>query len=93
MITFVFSDGAGVSVEFKTDMLPVSNDNQVGGPFTVLEVVGLSEAEIALGFNFRQLPYNYQAFKEFAEDKGLELIFIDMGSDTRTTVVELPEES
>lgn len=89
MVTLIFSDGASTRVEYKTDLVDIAKGNN----FTVMEVNGLSDAEIVLGINFRQLPYGLAEFKQFAEDNALELSAIGNNDTTPTVLVELPEES
>lgn len=56
-----------VKVEYITDLLDNSRT------FTVLEVRGLDLVEVSLGFSMRQLKYDLDAFKAFAEENGLYL--------------------
>ena len=60
--TFVF--------EIKTNLLP-NNDS-----FTICEIVGLSNAEIALGIDLKQLPSTLEAMKTLAYNKGLKLTYL-----------------
>lgn len=65
-----------VNVEFITDLM-TEGQNQ----FSVMSIRGLEDSERALGFNFQQLPYDVQAFKAFALQKGLELSVSDSNGE------------
>lgn len=73
LVTLVLTDNDTVNVGYKTD-LP---DGATTGNFTVMDVEGLSDAEKHLGLDFKQLPYNVDDFKVFAEANNLALIRVD----------------
>jgi len=75
--SLIFTDyNSTYKVEFKTNLLG-TNDS-----FTVVEVVGLDDAEIKLGMNFRRLAYTVEAFKTFAAANGLKLQKLDINGYT-----------
>lgn len=77
----LFEDqNATIKVAFKVNLINATDDN-----FTVMQVDGLDDAEVTLGFSFRQLPYTVATFKAFALAKDLKLSLV---SDSGTTVVQ-----
>ena len=80
IFTFSNTDNT-LHVEYKTDYL-TGQDN-----FTVHDVIGLDDAEIEFGLNFRRLPYTKAAFKAFATANNLTLKEIDTQANTTTALV------
>lgn len=75
--SLIFTDyNSTFKVEFKTDLIG-TNDN-----FTVMDIIGLDDAEIKLGMNYRKLPYTVAAFKTFAANNGLKLQKLDANGYT-----------
>ena len=56
------------AVDYKTNLINETDDN-----FTVIGIVGLDDAEVVLGMQFKELAYSVGAFKAFAITKGLKL--------------------
>lgn len=73
LVTLILTDNDTVSVEYKTD-LPVG---ATVGNFTVMDILGLSDAEKHLGLDFKQVPSSIQEFIDFAEENGFALIRVD----------------
>lgn len=72
-----------VRVEYKVDMSNANSEN-----FTIMEIVDLDAAEETLGLDFKQLPSNLQAFKEFATENHLILELVDINPTVgRTTLI------
>jgi len=83
----LLNESEDVRVEYKTD-LP---KGAIGGNFNIMEIVGLSDAEKHLGLDFQQLPSDFGAFMNFAEDNGLKLQRID--DDGVETIVDYDDSS
>ena len=83
MNTLVISDDVNVKVEYKTDIM---RGTPLSGNFTVLDVIGLNDAETALGINFRKLTYDIATFKAFCQAHNLKLTRID--GDVSTVVAD-----
>lgn len=81
------NDSLGLRVEYKTD-LP---KGATSGNFTIMEIVGLSDAEKTAGLDFKQLPNDVGAFKTFAETNGLKLERID--EDGKVTLGDYDDDS
>lgn len=82
----IYNEDLGVDVQYKTDLITHTQTN-----FTVMSVEGLDDAEKALGIDFKQLPYNLPAFKQFCEDHGFGLSLQTIGSVSDQEVEELVE--
>lgn len=65
-----------VNVQYKTDIIG-ENDN-----FTIMEVIGANDAEIASGINFRQEVHTVKELYEFAETNSLFLVKTTNASST-----------
>lgn len=84
MKSLIFKNVNGnLNVEFKVDMLG-SNE----GNITVMDVVGLDDAEEVLGINFPKQSTDFTTLKTFAEDNNLILTEIT-NADAPTTHVAL----
>lgn len=68
-------------VEIKTDLLTNS------GAFTVMEIVGKSDAEVVAGMNIREVATSFEAVKAFAQTNNLLMDIIDVSKGTTTAVV------
>lgn len=73
LVTLILTDNDTVSVSYKTD-LP---DGATVGNFTVMDTLGLDDAEKHLGLDFKQLPYSVQDFITFASENNLALLRVD----------------
>lgn len=82
MNSLIFADGASINVEYVTDAL-----NDEFGRFTVFQVKGLDDAEVVAGLQFSQLDYDTQAFKDFATDNSLSLIFLNATDGIASSVI------
>lgn len=82
----LYTEDLSVDVQYKTDLITETQDN-----FTVMSIEGLDDAEKELGIDFKQLPYNINIFKEFAENNGLGLSVQTVGSATDSEAVILVE--
>lgn len=79
---FRFTDRDGeVDVMYKVDALKPEFEN-----FTVHEVVGLSDAEEAVGIQFGLLTYSRKDFIDFAEQYNLNLEFYDHTLNVATVI-------
>lgn len=76
MTILVFTNSNGqLNVQYKVDLINTNSDN-----LTVMEVVGLSDAEVVAGINFAQLNYTLTSFKQFATANNLILKKVDQES-------------
>ena len=66
MIDLILSNNAGVRVVYRTDLPNLTGDN-----FTVMEVIGLSDAEEALALGLPKIPTTVAALKAIALAKNL----------------------
>ena len=74
MITeLILTNNADVRVVYKTD-LP---KGATKGNLTIMEIVGMSDAEIALGLDFQLLPTDLGKFIIWAQNHHLDLIRVD----------------
>ena len=73
LTNLIFSDSSrDVRVVYKTDLQP----GDVGN-FTVLDIEGLSDAEVVLGIDFQIKETTVQAFITKADEVGLKLERLD----------------
>lgn len=90
MKDFIFTDPSEstTKVIFRTDLIG-SNSN-----FTVHQITGLDivptyqQKKVALLKAFNRLPYNKQAFIEFATANGLDLVMQDTNGENSTILVD-----
>ena len=61
-----------VEVEYITDQIHSTSEF-----FNVLEIRGLEEFEVVMGFSFQNLNYTLSSFKQFALDNNLNLKIVD----------------
>ena len=87
LTTLILTDNGTVSVEYKTD-LPAG---ATVGNFTVMDILGLNDAEKHLGLDFKQLPYSIQDFIDFAETNNLALLRVD--NDGQEILANYSDES
>jgi hypothetical protein len=73
LTSLLLTDNDTLNVTYKTD-LP---EGATTGNFTVMDIQDLNDAEKHLGFDFKQLPSNIEAFKAFALENNLVLIRVD----------------
>lgn len=86
MTDFRFRNGDGsIDVNYKTDILK-NNEN---GLFTIMQIDGLGDAEVEMGFPSQELESSVGEMIEFADDNDLELVRND--GETAQTLVALPE--
>ncbi len=70
MTTFVLTDvNKTVNIEFMTDLI----NGQSNSGFTVMDIRGLSDAEVALGVNIDINVYNKKDLKDIATKLDLKL--------------------
>lgn len=85
--------GAGdmftVGLTFRTDLIATHENANFTVLSTQLDYSTLKEHhEEWFGNNFRQLPYNLKAFKDFATTNGLTLTIKDSTGDNKETLVD-----
>lgn len=97
MKDFIFQ-GTDLRVTYRTDS--IDTQRTFSGNFTIHEIRGLEDAKVdrdeekQMIADFKQLPYNYQDFIQFAKKWGLRLTVQDTtGEDARVLVEEESSES
>lgn len=73
LTSLLLTDNDTLNVTYKTD-LP---EGATTGNFTVMDIMDLNDAEKHLGFDFKQIPTNIEAFKTFAAANNLVLVRVD----------------
>jgi len=71
-----------INVNYKVDLLLDEQEN-----FTVMDITGLEDAEVIAGIDFRELNFDLESFKKFAEDNNLLLDSIDTAEGGGTTAI------
>jgi len=77
--------GNTLRVEYKVDMLTDTQEN-----FTIMETIGLSDAEAIEGLDFRELTDSLSSFKTFATNNNLILDLIDVSGNATTELIGSP---
>jgi hypothetical protein len=75
-----------IRVEYKVDIMDGAEN------FTVMEIVGMSDAEVALGLDFQCLATNLQSFKTFATANNLALEEIDINPTIGSSILQKPRK-
>jgi hypothetical protein len=73
LTSLILTDNDTIEVEYKTDLA----DGASVGPFTIMDIQGLSDTEKHLGLDFKQVQSDIQSFIDFANANGLALIRVD----------------